>query len=468
MHRMIARWLWPLSVLGVIGLAAIPVTQSTAQEQAADPSLLPSGQDHAVEQTGTPGQRRSSDRDRTARMVKRLAALPTGKDKRFYRNALKRQGYTITTINTNSSEELDLEAIKNGKGIALTVQFEEDSGKSTAVDASPLWWASSATQAALDDADMSAWQREQAKLQRKLKPGQHRRFYANALRGMGYQLTSVNYQEFTYLEYEVVKGDQTFEIQIDIDRDSEEATNVTVTNNWWQADTTQRALAVGKQWADQTADKAASSSDRRHMSQMLKQLWALPRGKNKQFYRQALKEQGYTVTKVNADSRQELDVVAQKNGKRIAFVVDFDEKTGQSTDIEALRIRRKAKPASAQSQAQDAAKKTQSQIQQNEAGAAQPQAKDAAKKEQQQEKPDELTLHRLVEELRSLPIGKEKDFYQQALKERGYTIANTQDTQNQTEYTLEKGKQTLRFIVQFDENTGTSVKVHASGARLAS
>jgi hypothetical protein len=77
------------------------------------------------------------------------------------------------------------------------------------------------------------------------------------------------------------------------------------------------------------------------------------------------------------------------------------------------------------------------------------------------------TLLQLVEELRALPIGKEKGFYQHTLKERGYTIANTQDTQNQTEFTLEKGAQTLLFIVQFDATTGTSVNVEASGACLA-
>ena len=459
MDRMIAWWLWPLSLFSFMGIfgVTVPATQSVAQEQdtgALQPMLQPghergSSPDRTTEQTGTPDQRRFSDRDRTVEMMRKLSGLPTGKDKRFYRNALKERGYTITKINTNSTEELDLEAVKNGKGIALTVQLDKDNGKSTAVEASPLWWASSATQAALGDADLSAWEREQAKLQQKLKPGQHRRFYANTLREMGYQLTSVNYQEFTYLEYEVVKGDQTFEIQIDIDRDSEEAANVTVTNNWWQADTTKQALAVGKQWTDQTADQAASSSDRQHTTQMLKQLWALPQGKNKQFYRQALKEQGYTVTKVNADSSQELDVVAQKNGKRIAFVVDFDEETGKSTNIEALRVRRREKPAAA------------------ETTPAQPQAKDAAEKEPEQRESDKLTLHQLVEELRKLPIGKEKDFYQQALQERGYTIANMQENQHQTEFTVEKARQTLRLTVQFDEITGTSIKVDASGARLA-
>jgi hypothetical protein len=204
---------------------------------------------------------------------------------------------------------------------------------------------------------------------------------------------------------------------------------------------------------------------------MKKELSALPLGKNKQFYRQALKDQGYTVTKVNVDSPEEFDVVAQKDGKRIALLVDFDEETGQSTDIEALRVRRAAKSAKSETQntAKDAVKDAgeKPQVKQDAAAPVQPLAKDAGQEEPPQAKQDKLTLRQLVEELRSLPIGKDKDFYHQTLKERGYSIANTQDNQHQTEFTLEKAEQTLRLTVQFDANTGTSTKVDASGARLA-
>lgn len=95
------------------------------------------------------------------------------------------------------------------------------------------------------------------------------------------------------------------------------------------------------------------------------------------------------------------------------------------------------------------------------------QSKTTATVKKEQPQPNTPTLHQLVEELRALPVGKEKGFYQQVLEERGYTIANTQDNQDQIEFTVEKANQTLRLTVQFDKTTGTSIKVHASGARLA-
>lgn len=79
---------------------------------------------------------RFSDRDQTERMVRELQSLPAGKAKQFYRDTLRRQGYSITEVNTNSSEKLDLEVVKNKKVLALTINFNPETGKSTAIDAS--------------------------------------------------------------------------------------------------------------------------------------------------------------------------------------------------------------------------------------------------------------------------------------------------------------------------------------------
>lgn len=303
-------------------------------------------------------------------------------------------------------------------------------------------------------------------LQRMLQPGQERIFYAEKLKTPGYRIPSVNDDDPDCLEYEGVKGDRAYEIQIDIAPATNTAAAVTVADDRCQTvSTTEGALEQKimrahpdsssgqtgtpdqRRCSDrvQTADTRRSPSDRQRVTQMLEQLRALPLGKNRQFYRGVLKEHGYTVTKVHADSPQELDVVVQKNGKQIAFIVDFNEETGNSINTEALRVRGKAKAASTQAKTAD-----------------------AVKKEQQEVKQNTPTLHQLVEELRALPIGKERGFYQQALEERGYTIANTQDTQDQREFTVEKAKQTLRLTVQFDKTTETSIKVHASGVHLAS
>jgi hypothetical protein len=87
-----------------------------------------------------------SDRDRTqtAQMVEELKALPIGQDKGFYQNELKTRGYEITRVNTDSQEELELEAVKKGQSIAVNIDFDE-TGKSTTIGASTLWAESEST-----------------------------------------------------------------------------------------------------------------------------------------------------------------------------------------------------------------------------------------------------------------------------------------------------------------------------------
>ena len=67
-------------------------------------------------------------------------------------------------------------------------------------------------------------------------------FIAVELEKMGWKITSVNYDKPDYAEYEIVKGDQTYEVQIDFDKNSHKATKVDVATNAWKADSTENAL----------------------------------------------------------------------------------------------------------------------------------------------------------------------------------------------------------------------------------
>ena len=63
---------------------------------------------------------------------------------------------------------------------------------------------------------------------------------------MGYKVTSVNADKPDYVEYEIIKGTDTWEVQIDFDKNSGKATKVDVTANLWQADATDKALDQAK------------------------------------------------------------------------------------------------------------------------------------------------------------------------------------------------------------------------------
>jgi hypothetical protein len=91
---------------------------------------------------------RYSDRDqvRVEEMVKNLEGLPTGKDATFYKNELKRLGYTIGKIHADDKEAPKLEAVRNARSVAFSVTFDAQTGQSTKVNAAPLWWESAATE----------------------------------------------------------------------------------------------------------------------------------------------------------------------------------------------------------------------------------------------------------------------------------------------------------------------------------
>lgn len=88
----------------------------------------------------------------------------------------------------------------------------------------------------------SAWEKGRTELQQALRTGEERGFYKNQLEKLGYKVTSVNYDRPDYVEYEIVKGDQTYEIQIDFDKAGGRANKVEVATNMWKAEATEKAL----------------------------------------------------------------------------------------------------------------------------------------------------------------------------------------------------------------------------------
>lgn len=83
---------------------------------------------------------------------------------------------------------------------------------------------------------------DEDKLERALKTGEEKNFYRRELEKMGWMITSVNYDKADYVEYEIVKGDDSYEVQIDFDKNSHKANKVDVTMNVWKADATKQAL----------------------------------------------------------------------------------------------------------------------------------------------------------------------------------------------------------------------------------
>src|SRR5215475_10063617 len=156
------------------------------------------------------------------------------------------------------------------------------------------------------------WHQGQADLQKNLPPGQPADVYHNKIEEMGYKITSTNYNNPDYMEYEIVKGDQTWEIQIDVDDSTHRATKVEVATNMWKTDATKEEMEREKSMAgyDSTSSESRrvaarnnqySDRDRSTTDQLVRELEGLPVGRNKQFYKDALRKRGYDIARVDED-----------------------------------------------------------------------------------------------------------------------------------------------------------------------
>lgn len=218
------------------------------------------------------------------------------------------------------------------------------------------------------------WNQGQAELQKNLPPGQPADVYRRKLEELGYKVTSTNYDNPDYLEYEIVKGDQTWEVQIDVDDNTHRATKVNVAKNMWKTDATKAELerntrmaanessdyesrhpAAGRynEYSDRdrarysesrqtaaTRSNAYSDRDRDRVStdQLVKELESLPTGHDKQFYKEALRKRGYDIARVDKDATDELKLEAVKDGRSVKMDIAFDEDTGKSTKIDASSL----------------------------------------------------------------------------------------------------------------------------------
>jgi len=209
---------------------------------------------------------RYSDRDRmkTAKDSedKLEQALKTGETKDFYRRELEKMGWQITSVNYDKPDYLEYEIVKGDDSYEVQIDFDKNSNKATKVDVTTNIWKTDATEQALKERKKVAYpsrtttnaerysDRDRMKvskeskenLEQALKTGETKDFYRREIEKMGWKVTSVNYDKPDYVEYEIVKGDQSYEVQIDIDKNSHKATKVDVAMNAWKTDATKQAL----------------------------------------------------------------------------------------------------------------------------------------------------------------------------------------------------------------------------------
>jgi uncharacterized protein YmfQ (DUF2313 family) len=227
---------------------------------------VPISASFAADRVITEKPNRYSDRDRMKNAKNEEdqleRALKTGETKEFYRRELEKMGWMITSVNYDKPDYLEYEIVKGNDSYEVQIDFDKNSNKATKVDVALNAWQAEATDKALKDKKKVAYPNKtttnperysdrdrmktakssEEKLEQALKTGETKDFYRRELEKMGWKVTSVNYDKPDYLEYEIVKGDDSYEVQIDFDKNSNKATKVDVALNAWKADATKQAL----------------------------------------------------------------------------------------------------------------------------------------------------------------------------------------------------------------------------------
>lgn len=202
-----------------------------------------------------------SDRDRSVDWNKQKEQLEQtlrpGQTKDQYRRDLEKMGWMITAVNYDKPDYIEWEIVKGDKTYEVQIDVDK-SNHGSKIDVTTNMWKATTTKQALkgtkvtsmsrgdarySDRDRRAdWNKGKEQLEAALKTGQDKDAYRRELEKMGWTVTSVNSDKPDYAEWEIVKGDQTYEVQLSLDKNSHKATKVDVTTNMWQAEATERAL----------------------------------------------------------------------------------------------------------------------------------------------------------------------------------------------------------------------------------
>ena len=178
-----------------------------------------------------------------------------------YAKILQQNGWRISSINADKPDYLEYEIVKGDHSYEVQLDFKDNAPKASKVDVTTNLWRTDATKRMLADnnykpsgplvADpegrysdrryMKGWTDEKDQLEKALSGSMKDAAVKSKLEQMGYKITSVNDKDADYAEYEIVKGDHSYEVQVDLDPKTRMTKNVDVTSNLWEADSTERA-----------------------------------------------------------------------------------------------------------------------------------------------------------------------------------------------------------------------------------
>lgn len=162
------------------------------------------------------------------------------------------------------TDYVEYEVVKGPDSLEVQIDLDKSTKMGKKVDVGSNLWRADATKEAMrsgkpvmatktlvngdsysDRAYRKAWSNEKEKVEKSMVLGKDVAYYTGELKTMGYQITSTNDKDKGYVEMEVVKGRDSYEVQINLD-DAGKARRVDVTSNMWQSGATENAPGKNK------------------------------------------------------------------------------------------------------------------------------------------------------------------------------------------------------------------------------
>ncbi len=199
--------------------------------------------------------------------------LRAGKNREDYQKILKDNGYRISAINEDKKDYLEYEVVKAGNSYEIQLDFKDGAAQASKVEVANNMWRADGTKRMMRDENyqhagtlvvdangrysdrrnMQGWTDEKDRLEKSLPLNLKAADYRSKLESMGYKVTAVNESDKDAIEYEIAKGENSYEVQIDLDERTGMAKKINVTSNLWEADATDKATDRAKEMKKKNA-----------------------------------------------------------------------------------------------------------------------------------------------------------------------------------------------------------------------
>lgn len=234
---------------------------STGIAQAADGHTKTMPATKTTEQSVAPAKSTSAMKAMNAEREQLAQKLRAGKTRADLDKILQDNGFRISAINEDKKDYLEYEVVKGQNSYEVQMDFNDGPSHATKIQVEPNMWRADTTKRMLKNANykhasalvadpegrysdrryMKGWNDEKERLEKALPGHLKVTEYKAKLQALGYKVTAVNDREKDYVEYEIAKGDNSYEVQIDLDPATQTAKKIDVTSNLWEAEATDRA-----------------------------------------------------------------------------------------------------------------------------------------------------------------------------------------------------------------------------------